>query len=67
MTKEEAIQAMKDGKKVTHRYFSEDEYVYMKDERIHCELNYDINNEFWLIRSQDWWNDGWELFPLNKK
>jgi len=27
MTKEEAIQALNEGKKVTHRYFSDDEWV----------------------------------------
>lgn len=32
MTKQEAIQAMREGKKVTHRYFSSDEWMGIKGE-----------------------------------
>ena len=34
MTKEEAIQAMREGDKVSHYYFSEKEFVEMKNEKI---------------------------------
>jgi len=31
MTKQEAFQAMLDGNKITHYYFSSDEYLYIQD------------------------------------
>ena len=44
MTKEQAIQAMMNGSKVTHRYFEDNEYIYMVDGVIHDENNYKFNN-----------------------
>ena len=63
MTKAEAIDALSSGKKVTHHYYYEDEWV--------VEINgfYQFEDgvkstpdEFWSLRSAKSWQDGWELF-----
>lgn len=63
MTKEEAIEQMKQGKKVRHRYFGQDEWIAMKsdftivtEEGYHCDAN-----EFWSWRKSKSWNTDWEL------
>ena len=40
MTKDEAIVQMKNGNKVKHYLFSDDEFIYMKDGSIYDENNY---------------------------
>lgn len=56
LTKAEALQAMKDGNKVTREYFSSDEYIY-------------INLDTRLIQSEDgfnfteWWVDTEPTIP----
>lgn len=65
MTKEEAIQAMKEGKKVTHRYFSENEWIlYDYDTlKILTEEGYRHNPiEFWSFRQGPEWEQDWELW-----
>ena len=53
MTKEEAIKAMQDGKKVTHRYFSSNEWMSMHDGLIVLEdgglIQYGIIGMTYLI------------------
>jgi hypothetical protein len=62
LTKDQAIEAMQQGKKVTHRFFFDGEYVYMKDGRIHCEKDYDIHAEFWQLRNNTAWETDWEIY-----
>ena len=66
MTKEEAIQAMKEGKKVTHRFFTDDEFVRQpKPEIDEYEFEDGVvtsNILFWHFRKEEYWNDGWEIF-----
>lgn len=63
MTREEAITAMKNGEKVTHGYFSDDEWMTMKDGDIVTEDGYKHNEvEFWAYRQIEAWNDGYEIF-----
>lgn len=64
MTKQEAIQAMKSGKKVTHRYFTPDEYLFMNIENeytfedgVSCSAQ-----EFWKNRTAEYWETDWEIF-----
>lgn len=64
MTKEEAIQAMKEGKKLTHRYFTSKEWVTMKEDGsylfedgVSCSAL-----EFWTLRGQEGFNIDWEIF-----
>jgi len=64
MTREDAVQEMIDGKKVTHVYFTDDEYIYMKGQDIWSEDGYNfgtVNDEFWRTKSENpcfddqWW------------
>lgn len=64
MNKTEAILAMKSGKKVTHKYFSPDEWMTMIgntiilfEDGVECEVD-----EFWSYRTQEYWDDGYSLF-----
>ncbi len=62
MTKAEAVQSMHEGYKVQHKYFGQDEYIYMKDGEIHCEKGYNIDSEFWILRTEKHWESDWELY-----
>ncbi len=62
MTKEEAIHALKQGARVTHDYFLDNEYIYLEDGKIHDENGYNIDAEFWQHRTQDHWNRNWKIF-----
>lgn len=63
MTKSEAIIAMKEGLKVTHRYFTDDEFITMKFNKIIDENNYSFcPEEFWMYRTNPWFDSGWSLF-----
>jgi hypothetical protein len=64
MTKEEAIQAMKDGKKVRHQYFARDEWVTMVtmgqmvlEDGVECSPY-----EFWRWRIGPSWDIDWFLY-----
>lgn len=56
MTKEEAIQAMKKGKKIVHKSFRDDYYLILKDE--------DILSFLCTVKSfkEDSFENGWELY-----
>jgi hypothetical protein len=49
MSKEEAIQAMKEGKKVTHRFFSSDEWMTIENGFLLLEDGVRISLEDFLI------------------
>lgn len=69
MTKEEAIKAMSEGKKVRHRYFGRDEWVTMNSAGLYEFEDGVIVGPylFWMNRQDSYWNEGWELFkPLIK-
>jgi len=63
MTRFEAAQALKEGKKVTHRYFSPDEWVkgdgdkYLFENEGRC-----TPAEFWKYRQITGFDNGWEIF-----
>jgi len=64
MTRYEAAQALKAGKKLSHTYFSPDEWVkgngdgkYILEDDVVCTAA-----EFWKWRQQEFFNDGWKLF-----
>ena len=62
MTKTEALDAMKSGKKVSHEYYTPGEYLYMKDGHIFTEEGYDTGTElsnFWLVIQK--WQTGWSV------
>ena len=63
MTKEEAIKAMKQGQRVTHKYFSPNEWVTInKSGEYLFEDGYTISEQqFWKLRSSNEWETGWSI------
>jgi hypothetical protein len=62
MTKQEAIQAMQQGKKVTHQYFTPDEWMTMEDGLIILEDGVRCKPfEFWQWRNSEKWEDGYSM------
>lgn len=64
MTKKEAIKLMKKGVKMTHKYFSDDEWIYIGNDGRYVledgvECDYD---EFWHCRQDEQWNNDWSIF-----
>jgi len=72
MTKQEAIKAMSDGMKVTHKYFDKDEYVRMRqyssvpktDPSIYwLSDNHQVTaTMFWNDRSGEHWEKDWSIY-----
>ncbi len=63
MTKQQAIQAMQEGKKITHICFQPNEWMTMKNNQIVLEDGYCCDEyEFWLYRKQEIWNDGYSIY-----
>ncbi len=69
MTRAEAIRAMRLGKKVTHMYFTQEEFITIKREKIIDENNYDLGTvpEFFMSRSEETFKDGWSLYKNKSK
>jgi hypothetical protein len=62
MTKTEAIEAMKRGEKVTHQYFTQDEWVTMKGNRIVFEDGVNMSpDEYWAYREGNGWKDEYSI------
>lgn len=61
MTKQEAKIALQAGCILTHSYFTDDEFIYLKDGKIHDENGYNIDAEFWALRWDEAWQTGWEI------
>jgi len=66
MTRDEAIQAMKYGCKVTHTTFMDDEFIYMKGHDIWSEDGFNFGGifaEFWWEKSHnEYFEDGWSVY-----
>jgi len=63
MTKQEAIEEMKKGKKITHKHFSSSEWMTIKNGRYLFEDGVVCDHdEFWQWRQDFSWNDGFEFF-----
>lgn len=66
MTREEAILKLQQGFKITHQYFTNDEFVYQPNPRISIykfEDGAEQNaKDFWDLRVDVFWNYGWEIF-----
>ncbi|HEI0612119.1 TPA: hypothetical protein SIF59_003996 [Escherichia coli] len=58
MTYEEAIQAMKEGKRVKARGFTRDEYFEMQHGVITCEMGYNMTGWY---KGHEWQKDGWSI------
>ena len=63
MTRGEAIKAMREGKKVTHKYFTPDEWATQSHGLILIEDGVKCSPaEFWTDRQSEMFADGWDLF-----
>lgn len=63
MTKQEAIEQMENGVKITHDYFAYDEWMTIKNNRIITEDGYSHSkNEFWAYRTDERWDNGYSIF-----
>lgn len=65
LTKEQALQAMLEGKKVTHQYFTDNEWMqltptglYQFEDGVVCP-----SLLFWQDRKGEGWQTGWYEFP----
>ena len=65
MTKAEAINAMLNGSKVTHRYFQDDEFIYMESGKIFCESDHELF-QFWELRSHAGWESNWSIYRMSE-
>ena len=63
MRKEEAIVALSEGKVVSHRYFTAEEYMLEKDGLYCFEDGVKCSpKEFWSLRTDLTWESDWEIF-----
>lgn len=63
MNKAEAIEKMKAGEKLTHPYFSDDEWVTMVDGQMLLEDGVKCSVlEFWRWRTDSSWDNNWSIF-----
>jgi hypothetical protein len=64
MTKNEAIELMKQGKKLTHKYFGTEEWVSMgNDGQMILEDGVECTpEEFWYWRKYSYWDKDWSIF-----
>lgn len=64
MTKDEALEKMKQGFKVSNQYFTSDEFLYMKENGvIMSEDGYNFNDWFFNIRKgEEWKLDDWSVY-----
>lgn len=58
MNKQEAKQAMQEGKKICHESYDGDCYLYIKDGVIYDEVGIDYDEVGWNIQ----WQDNWHLY-----
>lgn len=63
LTKDAALEEMKAGKRVAHRYFASDEYLYLDGRIIRTEEGYNFNCG-WMDRNSEEWQVGW--FVVNQ-
>jgi hypothetical protein len=64
MTFEEAKEKARQGIKVTHKYFTADEYMTMQGNYIVFEDGVKILADEWA-KGKDYLNDGWSLYVVN--
>jgi acyl-coenzyme A synthetase/AMP-(fatty) acid ligase len=63
MTKQEAMEAIQNGEKVTHQYFSKEEYLYKRDDgAVVSEDGYKVTLDFWSYRTDPEWQINWSIF-----
>jgi len=66
LSKEEAYNLMERGHKISHEYYSDDEYLFMRNGVILDENGYRMgtkDSEFWTKIQK--WDTGWRTFNGN--
>lgn len=58
MSYEEALDAMRQGNKVSHQYFTSNEHFEMVRGRVVCEDGYSMAGWY---KGEDWQNIGWYI------
>lgn len=62
MSKDKAIAAMRIGMRVSHRFFTDEEWMCIKDGRYEfedgCKCSY---SDFWSSRTDDYWLSDWRI------
>ena len=53
--------AMIEGKKIRHRFFMDDEYIYYKSGCWFTQDGYQIPDVYWLIDQEQGWDDSWSV------
>lgn len=61
MTFEEAKPLAQQGIKITHQYFSEEEYMTMKGNLVVFEDGVEIFVQEWM-QGKEWLSDGWSVY-----
>ena len=62
LTKDQALEMMRQGRKVAHNYYAPDEFIYMRGNRIYTEDGCDCGypgDEFWAEIQK--WPTGWKV------
>lgn len=60
MNRIDAKEAMVDGKKITHRFFDPEEFLYMKGFDVFDETGR-LFNEGWEMRKGNLWETDWSI------
>lgn len=63
LSKEEAITAMSEGRKLSHKYFTADEHICMKDGEVIDEKGI-IMTDFWKYRTAKVFDDNWKIIGV---
>ncbi|UIB81328.1 hypothetical protein [Flyfo podovirus Tbat2_2] len=64
MNRDEAYQAMRNGKKLTHKYFTSDEYIHIVDG---CIVNENGRYSGYDFFYTDFMTDGFSIYQGDKK
>lgn len=65
MTRQNAINKMKDGNKVTHKLLGCDSYLYIVEGTIYDEANEPVgklSDSYMMGRGSECWDEEWELY-----
>ena len=68
-SKQEAISIMQQGYRITHKWFTSDEWITMDDKgHIVFEDGHKCSlNVFFMSRTDDTWNDGYSIYTNQKE
>lgn len=61
MNKQQAIEAMKNGEKIKHSLFSNEEFITMKEDEIIDEKGYTLK-DFWKYRTGQVWESNYWIY-----